>query len=175
MDFGNLELLFLIALIVVAVFFFSRCGIKCKNSNGGNGGADTYTGEDTWSFQLQDQSIFPDQRNKLPSPASGGNANNQIDSQTMCDTVNVKVGKDICGKTGDGWCVNQYLTDCENACGNNADCNYFIYHKNLQEGECSAYTYNNINIGCCKFYKRLPEYENFVAEYGQFSLFKKTS
>ncbi len=44
MEFGNLELLFIIALAVVAVFFFTRCGIKCncKNSNGGNSGADTY-------------------------------------------------------------------------------------------------------------------------------------
>ncbi len=44
MDFGSIELLFLIALIVVAVFFFTRCSMKCKckSTNGGNGGRDTY-------------------------------------------------------------------------------------------------------------------------------------
>ncbi len=35
MDFGNLELLFLISLVVVVVFFFTRCGMKCRKSNNG--------------------------------------------------------------------------------------------------------------------------------------------
>ncbi len=68
MDFGNLELLFLIALIVVAVFFFTRCGIKCKckNSNGGNGGADTYRRSDLFDDEMDDDSAYD------PTPFSGG-------------------------------------------------------------------------------------------------------
>jgi hypothetical protein len=41
MAFGQLELLFIVALIVVAVFFFNRCSMKCKCKSN-NGGADTY-------------------------------------------------------------------------------------------------------------------------------------
>jgi hypothetical protein len=41
MEFGNLELLFIVALVVVAVFFFTRCSMKCRCKSS-NGGTDTY-------------------------------------------------------------------------------------------------------------------------------------
>jgi len=41
MESGNFELLFIVALAIVAVFFFTRCSMKCKCKSS-NGGTDTY-------------------------------------------------------------------------------------------------------------------------------------
>nr|QBK85793.1 MAG: hypothetical protein LCMAC101_03880 [Marseillevirus LCMAC101] len=61
MDFGNLELLFLFGLVIVAVFFFSRCSMKCKckSSNGG----DTYTFPTSYDDEYDD---YDDSAYSLP-------------------------------------------------------------------------------------------------------------
>ena len=67
MEFGTLEILFIVALAVVAIFFFQRCSMKCKckSSNGGNDGYREYKSYDGMG-DMDDEEMGEDAAYSLP-------------------------------------------------------------------------------------------------------------